>query len=100
MRTGDQDRTRRSQLIRTLRLIRDLDREWTPITVFAARYGVTPKTIRRDMAFLQRHGFAIVKRVPAITESQVVEWHLAAWPDRYDLTLASPQPVAETRRAG
>lgn len=84
--------TRGAQLRRTLFLLRDLDTGWRPLSTLAQTYGVTTRTIRRDIRFLQGHGFEIQERGWDVSDSQQPEWTLTRWPEKYDLTQPLPAP--------
>ena len=77
---------RGAQLVRTLKLIRALDAGWRDEEELAELLAVTGRTIRRDVAFLQAHGFVIQARPAKVSDRGCPEWTCDVWPAWYDLT--------------
>lgn len=64
---------RNAQLVRILRILRDLDRlGGVEVDELATRYGTSPRTIRRDFAALEEAGLPLERH----TEQGAVSWSL------------------------
>lgn len=61
-------------LIRTLSIVRDLQRGQYGLAVLASRYGVTPRTIRRDLEAIEAAGIRLEKQ----RDDRDSEWRILA----------------------